>query len=268
MKQLARLGIGGQAIALMTVLTTLAGRVLADQVRTNLVERWITNTIEIYVPANHIVNEFHTNVVVRTQTNIVNLYLTNVVTRHATNQIYVESIRTNFVAGYQTNYKTFNVTNWTTLLVLKTNWVQQTVTNVAEVDIARAEPARAVSVQNPPLKAPQAASSGAASDVLTMEASRGTRPAPANYADVSVTAHWSRRPGTEVLVQQWRVQSQEGSILCFGQENEFRRTLPFGQYKVELKARFEPNSPVITIRGLLNVKAREVTLDQHAFAKR
>jgi hypothetical protein len=129
---------------------------------------------------------------------------------------------------------------------------------VAQVDLAKAEPG----------ETPQRTTASGTTDALLMEASRGTKSAPSSQADVRLKARWANREGSEVQVQQWRVQSQEGSILCFGQDSEFRRNLPYGSYKVELKARFEPNIPVVTIRGLLSVSAREVRLDQNSLAKR
>ncbi len=106
-------------------------------IRTNWVERWITNNLEVYVPANRFVTEFHTNVVVRTRTNVVDVCTTNLVTRHVTNTLQVSLFRTNFIQAYQTNYRNLNVTNWSTVLVLRTNWVQQNLTNVAVVEVPR-----------------------------------------------------------------------------------------------------------------------------------
>jgi len=238
----------------------------ADQVRTNWVERWITNQVQVTVPANRFVTEFHTNTIIKTETNYVHLFTTNIVTRTETKQVLVDQFRTNIVLAYQTNYKTFHATNFTTVLVLKTNWVQQTVTNVAEVDLPATgrQPAAAVAVAKPESK-PAVPSN---SDALVLEAARGTRATEGNQADVRISARWSNRQKGDLLVQQWKVQSQEGSVLCFGQESEFHRSLPYGNYKVELKARLAENSPVVTVRGVLVVSAAEIGIDQNSLARK
>lgn len=261
--------------AAVCAFVVLSGSLRADQVRTNWVERWITNQIEVTVPANHVVTEYHTNVLVKTQTNVVTVFATNTLTRTLTNQVWVDKFRTNFVVAYQTNfipayqtnYKTLHVTNWATVLVLKTNWVQQAVTNVAQVDMARTEVAPPPKAAVPEKSAP-AVPSSPGSDALVLEASHGNKLAPVNQADVRLKAHWANRTDNEILVQQWKVQSQEGSVLAFGQEAEFHRNLPFGKYKVELKARFDSHSPVVTVRGVLAVTGRDVSIDQNSLASR
>ncbi len=246
------------------LLLGLTGLPALAEVRTNWVERWVTNTMEVYVPANRFVTEYHTNVVARATTNVVNLYSTNQVTRYATNRVRVDLVRTNFVYAYQTNYKTLTLTNWTTVLVLKTNWVQQAVTNVVEVEIARTESA-AGPAQNNQKAAPRMP----VSDEIIIEAARGPRQTPASQPDVLLSFRCGSQPKSSVRVLQWRVQSEEGSILCFGQEAEFHRALPLGTYKVELKAQSESKKQPVTARATLVVSTREVRLaDRRPLAQR
>ena len=49
---------------------------LAPLVRTNLVDRWITNTTEVHIQVNRFVTEYHTNWIAVVHTNVVNLYST------------------------------------------------------------------------------------------------------------------------------------------------------------------------------------------------
>jgi hypothetical protein len=247
-------------VCLWATLTHAGG----GQVRTNYVERWLTNAIEITVPANRFVTEYHTNYILRESTNILNVFATNLVTRQVTHQVPVELVRTNFVVAYQTNYKTLNVTNWTTVLVLKTNWSQQNITNLAEVDMPRNE----VGDKTAAKPGPRGNQAGApAAESLKIEATRGPKAVPANQGDVRLVARWVRRAGAPAQVQQWRVQSLDGSILCFGQDSEFRRTLPIGSYKVEVKAKLDPNGPLVVTRGNLVVTAQEIALEPAALAK-
>ncbi|HEY5915477.1 MAG TPA: hypothetical protein VJA21_33250 [Verrucomicrobiae bacterium] len=261
-------GCASLGFGLLAGLGLLAATISAAtaEVKTNWVDRWITNTLEVYVPATRFVTEYHTNVILRTHTNVVDVFSTNLVTAYRTNRVAVNLVRTNFVHAYNTNYKNLNLTNWTTVLVLKTNWVQQTVTNLAEVDLARTAPARADLVK---AEVPVTAVASPPENPLTIEATRGKKQAPKNQADVCLNVRWANQDPAAVQVRQWKVQSDDGSILCFGQEAQFRRNLPFGNYKVDVKAQLEGNVPAVSVRGTLSVSPGEVhMLDQRTLAKR
>src|ERR1035437_8996365 len=103
----------------------------ANVTRTNWVDRWITNVIEVRMPANRFVNEYHTNWVTQLRTNVVDVYATNRVTRTLTNQVVVDAFRTNFVVAYQTNWHTEMLTNQVAVSVLRTNFVDQYHTNLS-----------------------------------------------------------------------------------------------------------------------------------------
>ena len=144
---------------------------IVSVIKTNWVQRWITNTIEVRMPQNTFVNEFHTNSFTQYTTNVVHVYMTNTVVRTMTNYIPVEAVhtvtvnsyqtnwttrtqvnripvamvRTNFVDSYQTNWETVNLTNWQTVIVMQTNWITQPVTNLVQLNL----PAKAV-VRTPP----------------------------------------------------------------------------------------------------------------------
>ncbi len=260
MKQTVR---AGSLLTLLMMLLFFTGFPAPGAVRTNWIERWVTNTVDVYVPANRFVTEYHTNLVVRTQTNVVDVYVTNLVARHLTNHLQVNLFQTNFVQAYHTNYKNLSLTNWTTVVVLKTNWVQQAVTNVAQIDIPQSE------LTGTRDKATAAAADSTGSKTLSIEATRGLRQAPANQVDVRLNLRWPNSGQPAGHVRQWKVQSQNGSVLCFGQDPEFRRNLPIGSYQVEVKAQPEPQGAVVAVRGTLAVSAREVRLvEQRTLAKR
>jgi len=61
----------------------------------------------------------------------------------------------------------------------------------------------------------------AAPEPLALQASRSVRPTPNNQVEVLIKASWSAAPSDPVQVQQWRIESEDGSILCFGQDPEF-----------------------------------------------
>jgi hypothetical protein len=248
----------------------------ATTVRTNFVDRWITNTAEIQLQVNRFVTEYHTNWLTRVETNYVNLFSTNVVTAHVTNRVWVTAtnfvnvfvtnvltktqtnrmvldlVETNFVLAYQTNLKTLTLTNWTTVVALRTNWISKPLTNMVEIDMA-AEPA--------PVSLP-VAKSPAASEPLAIQATRSARPNANNQVEVHLTVSWTQTPASPVQVQQWRIEREDGSILCFGQDSEFRRALPQGTYKVTVKAQRDAKSPLLAALGTLTVSAREVVVEQ------
>lgn len=233
------------------------------QVITNVVERWVTNAIEVRVPVTRFVNEYHTNVVQRVTTNVVDSFATNVVTRTVTNHVFVTLTQTNFVRNFQTNYKTLNLTNWNAVLVLKTNWVSQGITNVVEVDMPKvaAQPLQSPSSDSVAVAAP------AAAEALVIEGRRGGKSGGPGNIPVELKARWSNG-GKAAQVQQWRIEREVGSFLCFGQEQEFQRPLPPGTYKVQVKARAADSSAIVTVKAKLVVSNSEVLIQQGMLAIR
>jgi hypothetical protein len=240
-------------------------------VKTNWTERWITNEIEVRMPQNRFVNEYRTNWVERVRTNRVTRYETNQVVRTRTNVAWVDLIRTNYVQAWQTNVKTLNVTNWTTVLVIKTNWVAQPLTNLVEMDLpgrapgAREETGAAREVAAPRAAAWQAgvpAPSTRVADGLSLEASRTARPPRGNLVEVRLAVRRVAGAVSPVQVQRWKVESEDGAILCFGQDQEFKRELPSGSYKVEATVGSEKNKLLVRVLGTLVVTTRDATMQQ------
>jgi hypothetical protein len=273
--------------ALLAVIGTLAGsqlspglaRDLLNQtsvVHTNFVDRWITNTAQVQMQVNRFVTEYHTNWVTRAHTNVVDVFSTNIffafhtnrvqqvrtnlaevfttnlVARTITNHYVLDKFETNFVQTYHTNFKTLNLTNWTSIVALKTNWITKPMTNVVEIDVA----ADAVPVVAPAPHAP------VLSEPLALRASRNPRRTPNNQFEVELKVSWTQTPTAPLQVQQWRIESQDGSILCFGQDLEFKRALPTGTYKVLVRAQRDLKSPMLAALGTLTVTPREVLLEQ------
>jgi len=262
--------LSGGAISVSTPLLTAAERTITV---TNRTERWITNFIEVRMPTNIFVDEFHTNWIERFVTNVVTIpveatrtvrvenYKTNWNTLKVTNQIPVNMVRTNFVDLVQTNWRTLTLTNWETVLVMKTNWIMQPVTNVVQIDLIsnRVAPIE-VAVKAPPVKEPSISLASTPSESLQFEVSRTARPANKNTAELLMKARWVASPEEQVQVRQWRVESQDGAILCYSQDQDFRRELPIGRYKIELKAQRDANSPLLSARGLVELKAADASV--------
>ena len=238
--------------------------------KTNLVERWITNVVEVRMPLNRFVTEYRTNWVDQIRTNVVNVSATNFMTytRTQTNSVWVDVPRTNILLAYRTNWTTLNLTNWSTVLVFKTNWVNRPVTNTVQIDLpANSAPVAAAETQPPrPVvkETPKPATVTRGPSPLAMDAKRGRGQAPRNQTDVVLSVRWATGAGSPLVVQQWRVQSDDGSILCFGQDPQFIRALPFGTYTVEVKAQRDENSPTLAALGTLAVTARDVSLQMSA----
>ena len=224
--------------------------------RTNLAERWITNVIEVRMPVNRFVNEYHTNWITQLRTNVVDLYVTNHVT------------------AYQTNWNLLNLTNWLTVVLFKTNWFTQALTNVVQIDlpnppaVAAASPAEAVEPTAAPLPAATPAPAVIWAGPLAIEAARTSR-APANdLVEVQMKIRRTDSSTSPPQVQQWRVERQDGAILLFGQDQDFKRELPAGNYKVEARLKVEGDNPPLSVRGMLSVTTREAVVQPRLLVKR
>jgi len=249
-------------------------------VRTNWTERWVTNLIEVQMPENVFVDRFRTNLVRQYRTNTVEMYetneisvnafRTNYVDRWRTNwktltlakEVGVEAVRTNLVEQWRTNWKTLNLTNWKTILVMKTNWVDQPVTNVVELDLASNQTGQAVAKQHltPDAAEPLASvQPGTVTEELAFEVS-GTSRTGGDTLEVRLAPKWNAESSGVVRVQQWHVESENGAILCSGVDREFKRQLPTGRYKVDLRARREKDGAVLIARGNLAVSATDAVV--------
>lgn len=224
----------------------------ATGVQTNWVDRWITNTSEIQMQRNRFVTEFHTNWLTQARTNFVDLFATNIVTKTITNTFVLDEVQTNFVRAFQTNLKTLNLTNWTTVVVFRTNWITKPLTNLVDIEMTREGAPAALPVARAAIN----------TEPLSLQASRSARLGTNNQVEVQIAVTWTKPPAIPVQVQQWRIEREDGSILCFGQEPEFRRSLPVGRYKVLVKAQRDSKSPLLAALGTLTVTSHEVVLEQ------
>jgi hypothetical protein len=259
---------------LVALLSASAGSAMAAQMnvtKTNLVERWITNVVEVRMPMNRFVTEYRTNWVEEVRTNFVNVFATNfvTVTHTRTNTVWVDVPRTNSLLAYRTNWTTLNLTNWSTLLVFKTNWINQPVTNTVQIDLpAKGPPAAETGMSRSASKGTlKPAPAVRPTNPLAMDVRRGQSRVARNQVDVVLSVRWATGAGLPLVVQQWRVESDDGSILCFGQDPQFTRALPVGNYSVEVKAQRDENSPLLAALGTLAVKPPDVSLQQISAGK-
>ena len=267
--------------------------------QTNRVERWITNVINIQMPENRFVNEYHTNWVTQTQTNIVDLpvtnwtmvkqtnqvevaatwtnhvtaYLTNWNTRTLTNQVAVNLARTNFVNRYQTNWSTLTLTNWETVVLFKTNWITHPVTNVVQIDLP-SRPAAAAAAPSE-VGEPQEVLAETASRVpagwagpLAIEATRTTKPPANDLVEVQLKVRRTDHSSAPLQVQHWRVEREDGAVLLAGQDQLFKRPLPVGKYKVEAKLKAEGDNAPLSVRCTLLVTLNDATVQPRLLVKK
>ena len=298
----------------------------ATVTRTNWFDRWITNVVEVRMPANRFVNEYHTNWITQLRTNVVDVYSTNRVTRTLTNPVVVEATWTNYVTAYETNWSmsrltnvtvvqarrtnvvvayqtnwhtrtltnqlavtvlqtnlvdqyhtnlsTLSLTNWETVLLFKTNWITQPVTNVVQIDVpARPtvpvpSPKEVTELKEARAEAAPTAPAPAWTGPLTIEAARTTQPVANNLVEVQLKVRWTGNTAAPLQVQNWRVEGEDGAILLFGQDSEFKRQLPVGKYKVEARVKGVGDDPPIAARGILSVTTRDATIQQKLLARR
>jgi hypothetical protein len=268
--------------------------------RTNWFDHWITNVIEVHMPANRFVNEYHTNWVTQLRTNIVDVYATNRVTRMLTNHVAVDAFRTNLIVAYQTNWltrsltnrvavnvlrtnlvdqyrtnlSTLSLTNWETVVLFQTNWITQPVTNVVRIDLPTrsAVPVTASKEAVEPKEVHVATAAPAPAPAwtgpLAIEAARTARPAANNLVEVQLKVRWTGDTTAPLQIQSWRIEREDGAILLFGQEQEFKRQLPVGKYKVEAKLKADGDNPSLAARGTLSVTTLEATIQQKLLARK
>jgi hypothetical protein len=267
--------------------------------QTNRVERWITNVINIQMPENRFVEEYHTNWVTQMRTNIVDLYATNWTMVNLTNEVEVAGTwtnyvtvyhtnwntriltnhttlnlaRTNSVDQYQTNWSTLTLTNWETVVLFKTNWIAQPLTHVVQVDLA-SQPAAAATAPTEVVE-PREATAEAASPVpavwagpLALEAARTSSPPANGLFEVQLKVRRIGNTAAPVQVQNWRVERDDSAVLLFGQDQQFKRPLPVGKYKVEAKLKAEGDDSPLSVRGTLSVTLRDATIQPRLLVKK
>lgn len=184
--------------SLLGVLLSLPANAWAAEVnvvRTNLQERWITNLIDVRLPVNRFVDVYKTNHVDQWHTNVVSVYHTNLLSATITNTVEVTAVHTNRVTAWRTNWSTLTLTNFETVVVLKTNWVNQPVTNVVDLnwrpDPPRQRPQPPLSV-DPPSTAEirlQTVSSSAAANLaepIVLEAAKTVRSGANNRVEIKL----------------------------------------------------------------------------------
>lgn len=226
-----------------------------NETQTSWIPRVITNVIEVRIPTNIFINVYRTNRIEAVRSNVVNVYRTNWTDRTETRVIPVGVTRTNFVTRYETNLNTLTFTNWETVLVMKTNRVTQRVPNVVEIDLPAERP-DAVKTTTP---AKEAATPSATIENLALDTATTGKAAVDDLIEVSFKLKSADGTTPTLAAYEWRVERTDGSVLLFGQNPEFRRDLPFGTYKVEVKARAANNSAPVRVRGVVEVTADEAT---------
>jgi hypothetical protein len=182
-------------------------------------------------------------VVDRFKTNFVDTFRTNVTTLHLTNDVLVNVTRTNHVDAYRTNLQT--------VVVVQTNWVTQKATNIVQVDAVKPAPPTA---HTQPSNSP--------TDEPVIEVSRTSKPPENNVVEVELKVRWPADTADAPPVAQWRIESEHGSVLSFGTDQEFRKDLPVGTYKVEAKLQRDADSPAFVLRGTLTVTIRDAMVQQ------
>ena len=237
-------------------------------IHTNPTTRIVTNVIEVRVPENVFVDEYRTNRFQRTLTNLVVVPVTNWSTRTLTNFVPVRLVRTNVVERRQTNWATVTLTNratvtltnWETVLVTRTNWTTQPATNVVEVSAPLgAITAMAREPAAPPAAVAEVPRASFVTDSLVVEAARTSQPADSLGVEVNFKVRSSNNPELLLQVPQWRVERADRAVLISSQAQEFKRALPPGRYHVQVKARREPDGPLLVQQQVLDVANDAVT---------
>lgn len=249
-------------------------------IHTSFVPRVITNVIEVRVPTNIFITVYRTNQFEALRTNVLDVYRTNWVRTTRTNTIPVELTqtnlvtryqtnvnvltRTNFVTRFQTNVNTLTLTNWETVLVFKTNRFTQPVTNLVQVDLPSAGAATVATAEKNEPKGDTAAAVATqpptTTDGFLLEVARTAKPLANGQAEISLKLKSVKDGTLNFSSQEWKVERTDNSVLLFGRGPEFKRELPLGTYKVEVKTRVTETSPIVRVRRSVEVTPDEVIL--------
>jgi hypothetical protein len=266
----ALLAAGLAGLTSASAASTPANVQAVNVVRTNWTPRYITNVIEVSAPQNVFVTEYRTNWIQRSLTNVVEVSLTNWATRTLTNTTILTLYRTNFVDRYATNWTTVAMTNWNTLMltnwetvvVTKTNWIRQPMLNVVEVNVPVTEavlPAPApVAAPVETVPAALAGPAAPAGDVLLVDVVRLTTTAADNRRELKFSVRLAADSTVPLQVEQWRVERDDAAVLFYAQTQEFKRALPPGRYSIQVTARRDAASPLLTLRRTLEVAGDSV----------
>ena len=158
--------------------------------------------------------------------------------------------------------------------MFKTNWITTPVTNMVQIAaparLPAAEPAARAVVEAKPARAANSASAPSPSWIgaLAIDAARTSRSASNNAAEVILKLRWIGDSPAPMRVQNWRVERDDGAILLFGQDQEFKRPLPVGNYKVEARLKAEGDNPPLAVRGTLSVTLRDATIQPRLLVKK
>jgi len=253
-------------------------------IQTSIVPRVITNVIEMRVPTNVFITVYHTNQFEVLRTNVFNVYQTNLVKLTRTNIIPVELTqtnlvtryqtnlnlltRTNLITRYQTNVNTLTLTNWETVLVFKTNRFTQPVTNLVQIDLPTGRTATVETKDKDASKdnitTATVAPTAAPIDGFMLEAARTAKPSANGQAEISLKLKSAGNETPTFVSQEWQVQRTDNSVLLFGRGPEFKRELPLGTYKVDVKVRATTSSPLVRVRRNFEVTRDDVILQKTA----
>ena len=250
---------------------------------TNHVVRWVTNHHIVLAARTNYIENYRTNwgtrkerkeiIVERFHTNFVTEFRTNWITRYETNEIAVNQSRTELVTQYLTNWQVLHVTNWQTVIAMRTNWITQPITNVVQIDLPT-QPA--VSRPGNPASTPRrvqpsptpAAALAVPPDEPVIEGGRTSLPPGKSKAEVQMRVHWPADIADPLPVRQWKIESENGAFLCYGQDQVFKRELPLGIYRVEADLYREVDSAALVLRGRLIVAGGEATVQPQTAGKR
>lgn len=257
-----------------------------DKPVTKWVSRTITNHIEIWMPTNIFVNEYHTNFQPRFITNVVevpktnwvgitvtntqtvNLYRTNEVTAYKTNWLdrsltnfqIVDLTRTNWVTAFQTNHRILNITNWQTVVEFRTNNVNQQIKQVVEID-GTSRPANASVTSHEPTTRAETQPAGAAVPPAARLAVNaeilGAGDSPGEI-DVRLTAQKTQATGESFEITEWLVEREDAPVLFAMKEKEFKRSLSPGTYVVEMRARYVPSGREFISRARVQLTSSNI----------
>jgi hypothetical protein len=245
-----------------------------EQVHTNVVVRELPHKVTVDFVHTNVITHYSTNYINKSEermvyidlvsTNFVDHFRTNVKVLRLTNDIVINLVKTNTVDRYRTNSQTLNFTNFQTVLVMKTNWVTQLVTNVVQIDLpAASTPSPSIAPAKPERQAFKTPLGSVDGPIL--EGAKASTQPENGLVEVLLRVRWADTANARPI-EQWKVEREDATFMCVGQDQAFKRELAIGNYKIEVT--FKSAAPAQALRATLVITANEVVVRQKSSGKR
>ena len=206
---------------------------------------------------------------------MVQVYQTNYANVHLTNTLDIHKFRTNYAQITHTNFQTLFFTNYQDVLVMRSNYVTIPVTTFAKsptpagpkVGVVQTNAQTNAPAKSEPIQFLPSPPSPVLSDNFRIEVYGPSRKTPDGHYSIDLKVRSLSGPD-HVTVQQWKVERDDGAVLCFSSDRYFTRDLLPGNYRVQVLLRQPKETDVFAARASLVVGPTGAAVEPHHLASK